>query len=243
MQNYTYSQIRNTDGTRISWWEVIFINPLAYRLTWLFANYTRFTPNQITIMSFILGILSAYFFIHGKWPYLVIGAFLFELSYIVDCIDGRIARLKRLESKFGAFLDTMVDITKYFAIVICLIYGQYSITKDESIFLLGYAFIFLEMMSMTGIHSGGSNYNTNKEGTHNIMNNRLPLIAGIKKRIDPGNRLTFIPLSATEAEVIAFFIAPIIMNIKLGMIIAIIILFANILISIIFNLLIKGSDM
>lgn len=239
MQNFTHNQIRNTDGTIMSWWEVIVINPFVYKLTLIFANYTRFTPNQITSMSFIIGILSACAFLHGTWPYMVLGAFLFESSYIVDCTDGRIARLKGLESKFGAYLDTMTDITKYFMIIMCLAYGQYLLTKDILVYVLGFTFILLEMISVTGIHSGGSNYNTNKEGTYTIVHDRFPFLTKIKKHIDPDNRLTFIPLSATEAETITFFLAPIVTEIKFGMIIGIIILFANILISIIFNFLIK----
>lgn len=245
MQNYntyTYKEIRDTDGFKISWWETICLNPLVYRLTWIFANYTRFTPNQITIISFIVGILSAYSFLYGIWPYMLIGALLFEFSYIIDCIDGRIARLKRLESRFGAYLDITADITKYFIIVLCIIYGQYLVTDDISIFIYGYIFMFLEIMSITGVHVysiSDNNSDADKKDTNKIMYNRFPFIAKLKKYIDPDNRLSFIPLSATEAETITFFIAPIVMKIKLGIIFGIIILFANILVSIIFNFLIK----
>ncbi len=243
MQTYTYKEVINTDGSKTSWWEAIVLNPFVYRLTWIFANYTRFTPNQITIVSFILGILSAYFFLYGTWPYMIVGAFLFELSYIIDCIDGRIARLKRLESRFGAYLDITTDITKYFIIILSIIYGQYLLTNDVSIFVYGYIFMFFEIMSMTGIHiysaHPDNNPDTNKKDTSAIMCNRFPLVTKFKKYIDPDNRLSFIPFSSTEAETIAFFIAPIIMEIELGMIFGVIILFANILVSIIFNFLIK----
>ena len=241
MRLYTYKEIRNTDGSRTTWWEIIFLNPFVYRLTWIIANYTRVTPNQITFMSFILGILSAYSFLYGTWHYMVLGAFLFEFSYILDCIDGRIARLKGLESRFGAYIDITADITKYFIIVICLVYGQYLLSNDISIFIYGYIFIFLEIMSLTGVYSAYSNnHNLEKTDTQTIMHNKFPFVVKLKKYIDPQSRLSFIPLSATEAETIAFFIAPIIMETKLGVILGSIIIFINIFVSMLFNFFIKA---
>jgi phosphatidylglycerophosphate synthase len=240
MQHYTYKEIRNTDGSITTWWEIIFLNRFVYRLTWILANYTRVTPNQITLASFMLCILSAYSFLYGTWSYMVFGAFLFEFSYILDCIDGRIARLKGLESRFGAYLDKTTDITKYFIIVICIVYGQYISSNDVSIFIYGYIFIFIHIMSMTGMYSAYSdNPNVEKTDTQTIIHNKFPFIIKLKKYIDPESRLSFIPLSATEAETIAFFIAPIIMEIKLGVILGLIIIFINILVSILFNFFIK----
>lgn len=239
--HYTYEEIKNSDGAKKSWWETIFLNKFVYRLTWIAANYTNFKPNQITLASFALGMLSAYFFLKGTWYYMVIGAFMFESCFIMDCIDGRLARLKRLESIFGAYLDITADITKFFIIVLCLIYGQYLQTKDISMFIYGYIFVFFEIMSITGIYGINSGNSITEGDTNTIISDRFPFIAKLKKHIDPENRLSFVPLSAIEAETIALFIAPIFNEIKLGIILGIMILFINILISVLFNFIIKNK--
>lgn len=238
MELYTKNEIRKTDQLEGSWWEHLIIKSFVYKLTFLFANYTRFKPNQITIMSFIFGLLSAYLFLKGTWYYLIIGAFLFECSFIFDCIDGRIARLKGLKSSFGAYLDIISDFTKYFFCIICLAYGQYIITKDISFLLYGYVFMFAELafISNTYIIRFHQPESIDKKDVHQIrsrtLNDKFPLIFKIKKRLDPDNKLSYIP---NDVENLAFFISPIIMEIKFGFILGSLILLVNILSLIIFN--------
>ena len=142
MQTYTYKEIKATDQYGMSSW-VFLTKQFVYKLTWLFANYTSSTPNQITIISFLFGLLAAYFFLQGTWINLIFGALLYEISFLLDYVDGRIARLKNLKSTFGAYLDIMTDITEYSVIIICLTYGQYLLTNDISIFLYGFIFMSL----------------------------------------------------------------------------------------------------
>jgi CDP-L-myo-inositol myo-inositolphosphotransferase len=63
-------------------------------------------PNLIGIFSFLLCILSSFFF-YDK--ILWIGGILAQFSSILDGCDGEIARLKLKESKFGGFLDSILD--------------------------------------------------------------------------------------------------------------------------------------
>lgn len=232
---YTYDDVRKTDGLD-PWWTEIVIKPIVYRLTLIFANYTNLTPNYITILSFILGILSAYYFLQGDFKYLVIGAILFESSYIVDCTDGRVARLKGLQSRFGGYLDIITDITKYFLITLCIVYGQYLLTTDLSYFFYGYLFIFLEFIAVT--HSYIIHNKSDKKEMNNLLYVKLPIITKVKKVVDPNNRLSY-TISAVEAETVTFLIAPILMKIKLGFITGSIILVIYILSSVIFYFFIK----
>lgn len=236
MQFYKYNEIRK-DQSGNSWWEQIILRPIIHKFVWLIANYTKFTPNQITIISFLFGLISAYSFLQGKPFYLLIGAILYEISFLLDCIDGRIARLKGLKSSIGGYLDIMTDIIKYSFIIVCLVYGQYLLTKDISLFLYGYLFIFLELVTVT--HKYIISYHTNNKETAKTLFQNRSFLMKIKLYIDPENKLGFLPLSAVEAETIAFFIFPVIMKIKLGMIIGSIILFADMMVIIIFNFIIK----
>ncbi len=242
MQTYTYKEIKATDEYGMSSW-VFLTRRFVYKLTWLFANYTSSTPNQITIISFLFGLLAAYFFLQGTWINLIFGALLYEMSFLLDYVDGRIARLKNLKSTFGAYLDIMTDITEYSVIIICLTYGQYLLTNDIFIFLYGFIFMSLELTGITQTYIMGIGRRSKKAADENtyIMKNRFPILVQLKKRIDPENRLNYLVLTSTEAETIAFFIFPIIMQIKLGMIIGSIILFIFILMLIFYNFLIKND--
>ncbi len=68
--------------------------------------YKGFTPNQVSVLSFMVSLLSGLFFILG---YAVIGALLIQLSSILDYSDGQFARLKHMASRFGHFTDITLD--------------------------------------------------------------------------------------------------------------------------------------
>ena len=67
------------------------------------------SPNHLTLISFSLAVLSGLFFFLGGYPKIVIGGFMAQLSSILDGCDGEIARLKFRQSKFGEYLDRVLD--------------------------------------------------------------------------------------------------------------------------------------
>ncbi len=64
------------------------------------------TPNQVSIISFVIGILAALLY---SQEHLIWGAVLLETSSIVDGVDGELARAKGMSSPRGGYLDTMLD--------------------------------------------------------------------------------------------------------------------------------------
>ena len=81
------------------------------------------SPNSITLMSFAIGIAAAAFFAGGSPWALVVGALLLQLSLIVDCVDGEVARATRRFSALGAWLDASTDRVKEFLAYAGLAYG------------------------------------------------------------------------------------------------------------------------
>src|SRR5207248_1101261 len=65
-----------------------------------------FSPNQISIVSTLIGILSGWLFASG---YFISGAFLLQISAIIDCVDGDLARVLYEESRLGKWLDLVGD--------------------------------------------------------------------------------------------------------------------------------------
>lgn len=86
-----------------------FVNrPLAARLVrWLAP--TPATPNQVTAVSCLLGVAGAAVLSLGSWPALAVGAILLQLSIVVDCADGQLARAKGLASQWGEVFDHVSD--------------------------------------------------------------------------------------------------------------------------------------
>ncbi len=83
------------------------------------------TPNAITGLSMFVGLIAAGFFMPGSWEMALIGAMLFQLSVIIDCCDGEVARLTFSESKFGQELDIWADNVVHMAIFAGIACGAY----------------------------------------------------------------------------------------------------------------------
>ena len=70
---------------------------------------TSVSPNQISVVCFLLGLLGAgALAVPNAWAW-VVGGLLIQLASILDGCDGEIARIKHLHSSRGAWLDTMLD--------------------------------------------------------------------------------------------------------------------------------------
>jgi len=81
-----------------------YIRKYSIYITRLFL-YTNLTPNQITMIWVIVGVIGASLFIFGNYTYSIIGALLMFLAFSLDFVDGEVARYKKLTSGFGEFLD------------------------------------------------------------------------------------------------------------------------------------------
>nr|WP_308210023.1 CDP-alcohol phosphatidyltransferase family protein [Actinomadura madurae] len=121
MANFTLDDVRQrTYKARDAWWTVLLVDPLASRLVRFTANRTRVTPNQLTVAALILGLGAGACFAVASWPWLLAGAVLYHLSFTLDCMDGKIARLKGTGSVFGAWLDYIFDRVRVLACAIAL---------------------------------------------------------------------------------------------------------------------------
>lgn len=89
--------------------------PLAFALA-RGAFHTPLTPNQLTVVSMVLGVLGGLFLVGaamGRFPSPVIGhvvgAALLFASAVVDCSDGMLARMRKSSSEIGRMLDGAAD--------------------------------------------------------------------------------------------------------------------------------------
>jgi len=109
---------RGNDG----FFSVFVLRKFSKLFTWA-AVRLKVTPNQITLISFAIGLLSAYEFSRGDFWSIFAGALLLQLSIIVDCVDGELARYTRRFSQLGAWLDAITDRIKEYLVFFGLAYG------------------------------------------------------------------------------------------------------------------------
>ncbi|MEV4353193.1 CDP-alcohol phosphatidyltransferase family protein [Nonomuraea sp. NPDC049625] len=142
MRTYSLDDVFETRKRRDSWWTVYFVDPVACRVALPIANHTQLTPNGLTVLSLVLGAVSATCFALNHH---VAGAVVFYLSFMIDCVDGKIARLKGTGTPFGLWLDYVGDRVR---VVLCaggLAYGQYTLTSDVRYVVLGAAVAVLDL--------------------------------------------------------------------------------------------------
>ena len=71
--------------------------------------HTAVTPNQVTAICCLLGLSAGATLSLGSWPALILGGLLLQLSIVLDCVDGQLARAKGLTSQWGEVLDHTSD--------------------------------------------------------------------------------------------------------------------------------------
>jgi phosphatidylglycerophosphate synthase len=145
-QRFTLDDVRTTYKRRDAWWTVLLVDPVAARLTLPIANRTSLTPNHVSFASFVVGVLSAAAFTRGDHAMLVAGALLYHVSFVLDCIDGKIARLKGTGSAFGMWLDFSFDQYKFWLCAAALGYGQYQRTGEILFVWMALFIAFFDML-------------------------------------------------------------------------------------------------
>ncbi len=104
--------------------------PLSRPLTRILVH-TPITPNQISYIVGLLGILGCWLTAQPSQHALIWGAATVFFAGVLDGCDGEIARLKLISSTFGAWLDTVVDeitTTAYYIGIAYHVYAHYSAT-------------------------------------------------------------------------------------------------------------------
>lgn len=99
--------------------------------------HTPVTPNQVTVISALVGLASAWFFAQGNYTAGIIGAILLQLSALIDCVDGDIARVVFKESPIGKWLDLGLDQVVHVAVFATLAVGLHRAAVDAPVLALG----------------------------------------------------------------------------------------------------------
>lgn len=98
-------------------WNLYVARPLA-ALSLIFLRRSPITPNQLSFMGLFVffGVAAALLTWSGPLGFFV-AVLVLQLSYVFDCADGQLARLKNQTSSVGAYLDFLIDEIKALILV------------------------------------------------------------------------------------------------------------------------------
>lgn len=95
--------------------------PISTRVSlYLYKKGVKISPNSVTILIFLLGLISTFILAQGKY---VIGGLMVFIISILDGVDGELARLKNETTAFGGFLDSVLDRYIDLMIILSLVYS------------------------------------------------------------------------------------------------------------------------
>lgn len=89
-----------------TWWTVLVVDPICIPLLRLLVRIPGVTPLQLTLFAFAIGVVCIGMFAAG---WVMTAGLLFELRYVFDCLDGKLARATKRTSDIGAFIDLAGD--------------------------------------------------------------------------------------------------------------------------------------
>ncbi|MCI0694910.1 CDP-alcohol phosphatidyltransferase family protein [candidate division KSB1 bacterium] len=96
-----------------------FIRPLSLYVTYI-ALRLGLTANQVTVLQTLVGLAGATFLAFPSTAMAITGIFLLQFGFVLDNVDGEVARFRRQVSITGKFLDTigheLVIPSMYFAL-------------------------------------------------------------------------------------------------------------------------------
>ena len=147
-----------------------------------FLAKTPITPNQVTFLSAVVAAgAAAMFALLPGYAWLVAAALVFEFSFVLDCADGQLARLRKIASPLGHLLDFLMDELKAMFIYAAVAIRLWQDTGDERLLLVGLGGLFclaagLSLTSFTRRPEYGAKPPT-EDGQPAEISRRSPLAA------------------------------------------------------------------
>lgn len=118
--NYDFSRALKKDmelTDRVKRW-------ISLPLTKFLILYTKFTPNHITVSSFLCTLVAGFFLLQGGYINQVWGGIFTLLREILDQMDGEMARIKGIADAWGKWFDGVAGFVSTEIIIVTLAMGM-----------------------------------------------------------------------------------------------------------------------
>jgi len=107
--NEKLTRLWETKNKDDEWWSSFFASPLAILLNYVVVDVRWITPNLITRFSLLTALVAAVLIVVGGWMNFCVAAALINVSLILDCMDGQLAKYRGSCSRFGNYFDKVTD--------------------------------------------------------------------------------------------------------------------------------------
>jgi len=97
---------KNSDD---EWWSSFVTSPLAIVANYGAVEVAWITPNRITAASFLVAVLATAAILLGGTGFFIAAAIAIHASHVLDCMDGQMARYRRVSSPEGCYYDRLTD--------------------------------------------------------------------------------------------------------------------------------------
>lgn len=141
---------------------VLAVDPIAIPLMHALSRIRWVTPDLVSWVALALGLPVGLAFAQGSRTGLIVGALLWYVSFLFDCIDGKLARYKEIVSPRGKQLDTLGDGARRASSVLGLVVYLWKVEGHEAAWL---AVIFGILAFYVIELSGGEMSGVDKEPT------------------------------------------------------------------------------
>jgi len=103
--------------------------------------HTSVTPNGVTVIGFLVGVIASIFFFSGGYMNFILGSVLLLLANIFDYVDGEIARYRKSASITGNYLDDVLTELVFIMAFSSLTIGLYMASQSIIIIILGFMLV------------------------------------------------------------------------------------------------------
>ncbi len=129
--NENVKQTFKSDDTE-EWLDRVFTRPIGYQWAKFFQRL-GVHPNVVTVLSILIGISSAFFFVHGSWRtegmaglwFNVIGVLLMMWANFYDSADGQLARMTGKKTQLGRILDGAASVIIFIPVYCVMVWRCY----------------------------------------------------------------------------------------------------------------------
>ena len=174
-------------------WTAYAIDPLAAPLVAGVRARRFVTPNRLTVASTLVALAAAVAFAVGP---LLVGAVLFQLSFLLDCMDGKLAAARGERNPNGALFDVISDCIRLAACAAGLAVGLRDEADVAAVLVTAYVGIRFAVLTVAEARPGVA-----PRGTMT-----LPATAGAFLRAAP--RRSGLPGTTVDTEAVAFTLGP-----------------------------------
>ena len=107
---YTFEDIKSSltkkKNSRSSLWVQLWVRKASFPVTYLFIN-AGWTANMVSVLSWIVIFVAAVLLSIDNFGCMLTGVILTNFWLVLDCVDGNIARVKKVKTFMGDFYDAV----------------------------------------------------------------------------------------------------------------------------------------